>query len=382
MERAQCCEKVRLKWGRWTAEEDEILTKYILANGEGSWRSLPKNAGLLRCGKSCRLRWVNYLRADVKRGNISSQEEQIMINLHAVVGNRWSVIASKLPGRTDNEIKNYWNTHLRQRVDSVRMLPVVDKALLALIESVKVDVSWEKKEGGVTRREKVKDHRTITVPKQGVGISEENESSGDNRSRSRVSHSSSVDIEKVIAPSMNSDNDSITMAANGENHGSSKGINDSGMVSPGGYEKSHEGLGPMEGIDEEMLSAFNEIMDSSELLVDCLVSEWNDCNLANLDNIPLSPGNYISSCATGLEETQYFGSSTYLSVASPSLDGVGTMSRWHLEGGVDVGCDQGEQMFSWLWEDDHDMEDCQRDPWGVIDPEKYDEMVRWLLSED
>lgn len=47
MGRAPCCEKVGLKKGRWTAEEDEILTKYILANGEGSWRSLPKNAGKL-----------------------------------------------------------------------------------------------------------------------------------------------------------------------------------------------------------------------------------------------------------------------------------------------------------------------------------------------
>ncbi|EEF47291.1 r2r3-myb transcription factor, putative [Ricinus communis] len=88
MGRAPCCEKIGLNRGRWTAEEDDKLIKYIQANGEGSWRSLPKNAGLLRCGKSCRLRWINYLRKDLKRGNISAEEEEIIFKLHASLGNR------------------------------------------------------------------------------------------------------------------------------------------------------------------------------------------------------------------------------------------------------------------------------------------------------
>ncbi|VAI47057.1 unnamed protein product [Triticum turgidum subsp. durum] len=87
-------------------------------HGHSNWRALPKQAGLLRCGKSCRLRWINYLRPDIKRGNFTSEEEDAIIQLHAMLGNRWSTIAARLPGRTDNEIKNVWNTHLKKRLDS------------------------------------------------------------------------------------------------------------------------------------------------------------------------------------------------------------------------------------------------------------------------
>ncbi|KAL0419763.1 UNVERIFIED_CONTAM: Transcription factor [Sesamum radiatum] len=116
MGRAPCCEKMGLKKGPWTAEEDLILITYINQNGHGNWRALPKRAGLLRCGKSCRLRWMNYLRPDIKRGNFTREEEETIIKLHQELGNRWSVIAARLPGRTDNEIKNVWNTHLKKRL--------------------------------------------------------------------------------------------------------------------------------------------------------------------------------------------------------------------------------------------------------------------------
>ncbi|PKI68995.1 hypothetical protein CRG98_010617 [Punica granatum] len=118
MGRAPCCDDSggSLKKGPWTPEEDQKLVDYIKRHGHGSWRALPRLAGLNRCGKSCRLRWTNYLRPDIKRGNFSEEEEELIINLHQVLGNKWSAIAAHLPGRTDNEIKNFWNTHLKKKL--------------------------------------------------------------------------------------------------------------------------------------------------------------------------------------------------------------------------------------------------------------------------
>ncbi|KAG0449895.1 hypothetical protein HPP92_027160 [Vanilla planifolia] len=127
MGRSPCCEKIGLKKGPWTPEEDQKLLAYIKEHGHGSWRALPSKAGLQRCGKSCRLRWTNYLRPDIKRGKFSLQEEQTIIQLHALLGNRWSAIATHLPKRTDNEIKNYWNTHLKKRLTKMGIDPVTHK---------------------------------------------------------------------------------------------------------------------------------------------------------------------------------------------------------------------------------------------------------------
>ncbi|CAN4113819.1 unnamed protein product [Withania somnifera] len=130
-----CCTKIGLKRGPWTPEEDEILTNYVSKEGEGRWRTLPKKAGLLRCGKSCRLRWMNYLRPSVKRGHISEDEEDLILRLHRLLGNRWSLIAGRIPGRTDNEIKNYWNTHLTKKLMSQGIDPRTHKPLISKLSN-------------------------------------------------------------------------------------------------------------------------------------------------------------------------------------------------------------------------------------------------------
>ncbi|KAJ0975368.1 hypothetical protein J5N97_017333 [Dioscorea zingiberensis] len=105
MGRSPCCQKLGLKKGPWTPEEDQKLLAYIEEHGHGSWRALPAKAG----------------------GNITYQEEQTIIQLHALLGNRWSAIATHLPKRTDNEIKNYWNTHLKKRLAKMGIDPVTHK---------------------------------------------------------------------------------------------------------------------------------------------------------------------------------------------------------------------------------------------------------------
>ncbi|KAB2078113.1 hypothetical protein E1A91_A06G139900v1 [Gossypium mustelinum] len=133
MGRALCCDKNGLKKGPWTPEEDKKLIDYIQKHGYGNWRTLPKNAGLQRCGKSCRLRWTNYLRPDIKRGRFSFEEEETIIQLHSILGNKWSAIAARLPGRTDNEIKNYWNTHIRKILLRMGIDPVTHTPRLDLL---------------------------------------------------------------------------------------------------------------------------------------------------------------------------------------------------------------------------------------------------------
>ncbi|MED6147695.1 hypothetical protein PIB30_046152 [Stylosanthes scabra] len=109
-----------LRRGPWTVDEDLTLINYIATHGEGRWNSLARSAGLKRTGKSCRLRWLNYLRPDVRRGNITLEEQLLILELHTRWGNRWSKIAQYLPGRTDNEIKNYWRTRVQKHAKQLK----------------------------------------------------------------------------------------------------------------------------------------------------------------------------------------------------------------------------------------------------------------------
>ncbi|PKA51368.1 Transcription factor RAX3 [Apostasia shenzhenica] len=117
MGRAPCCDKANVKKGPWSPEEDAKLKSYIEEHGTGgNWIALPHKIGLKRCGKSCRLRWLNYLRPNIKHGGFSEEEDHIICSLYISIGSRWSIIAAQLPGRTDNDIKNYWNTRLKKKL--------------------------------------------------------------------------------------------------------------------------------------------------------------------------------------------------------------------------------------------------------------------------
>ncbi|KAF5735541.1 hypothetical protein HS088_TW15G01048 [Tripterygium wilfordii] len=144
MGRPPCCDKIGVKKGPWTPEEDIILVSYIQQHGPGNWRAVPTITGLLRCSKSCRLRWTNYLRPGIKRGSFTEQEEKMIIHLQALLGNRWAAIASYLPQRTDNDIKNYWNTHLKKKLKKIQEGQSRDGSSLTNPDSVSRG-QWERR---------------------------------------------------------------------------------------------------------------------------------------------------------------------------------------------------------------------------------------------
>ncbi|KAG2303236.1 hypothetical protein Bca4012_062009 [Brassica carinata] len=119
-----------MKKGEWTAEEDQKLVAHIDEHGLCDWRSLPERAGLQRVGKSCRLRWLNYLRPGIRRGKFTPQEEEEIIKLHAVLGNKWAAIAKQMENRTDNDIKNHWNSCLKKRLSRNGIDPMTHKPII------------------------------------------------------------------------------------------------------------------------------------------------------------------------------------------------------------------------------------------------------------
>ncbi|KAF3331802.1 transcription factor MYB34 [Carex littledalei] len=133
MGRPPCCDKAIVKKGPWTAEEDAKLLAYTSTHGIGNWTSVPQKAGLKRCGKSCRLRYTNYLRPNLKHENFTAEEEEHIILPHSC---RWSIIANSLPGRTDNDVKNYWNTKLSKKLSQSGIDPVTHRPISDVMLSI------------------------------------------------------------------------------------------------------------------------------------------------------------------------------------------------------------------------------------------------------
>ncbi|GAA0186772.1 hypothetical protein Leryth_018246 [Lithospermum erythrorhizon] len=204
MGRPPCFDRVGVKKGPWTPEEDIMLVYYVQEHGPGNWKAVPTTTGLCRCSKSCRLRWTNYLRPGIKRGGFTDHEEKMIIQLQALLGNKWAAIASYLPERTDNDIKNYWNTHLNKKLIKQQQSGLGEHYLVKNEGfSTSHSVSrgqWEKKLQTDIHTAKQALHEALSFDNQNIILPEDDVFSSYNKPSNQTSSyaSSSENIAKLL----------------------------------------------------------------------------------------------------------------------------------------------------------------------------------------
>ncbi|PIN05347.1 Transcription factor, Myb superfamily [Handroanthus impetiginosus] len=298
MGKTPCCEKTELKKGKWSVEEDEKLINYIKANGEGSWRSLPKNAGLLRCGKSCRLRWINYLREDVKRGNFTAEEDETIVKLHKNLGNRWSIIASHLPGRTDNEIKNYWNSHLSRSIYRFRF---IGESTLSAADMIKMVNTHKERAGRMSRANTEKYNKNSINSHSTASRTRNSERSSANLpNKAEEENSDNIHGPNIESNTKENENDPNPLdPCERKNERKSASFDGSfsnrDLLCSEDWPDSFMQLGPLEKVDEDILMPSKHFLEGENILL----NDERESVLMNTDSDERDCGAWSSNSETG-----------------------------------------------------------------------------------